>query len=198
MADIVKTQKHTPNYELLRGFLTTKFSDTTGQKFKFKHIKKELVFHHLESLNTNKAAGFDGLSPKILKLSAGEISSSLSHIINLSLKHNVFPNTLKAARVRPFFRSGDKELPENYRPISVLGVISKIIEKHVAKQISKYLQENHLLHQHESWFTQFHSCQFALIKLIDEWLFAIGKGNFVGAVFLDMEKAFDLVDYNIL
>ena len=96
-------------------------------------------------------------------------------MIYLSLKHSVFPNTLKAAKVKPFFKSNDKELPENYRPISLLPVISKIIEKYVAKQINTYLQENHLLHQYQLGFRQFHSCQSALIKLIDKWLLPLIK-----------------------
>ena len=79
----------------------------------------------------NKAFGLDGLSVEILKRSAIAISSSITNICSLSIQTAMFPCQLKIAKVTPLFKSGNKEECNNYRPISVLPLLSKILEKHV-------------------------------------------------------------------
>ena len=110
----------------------------------------------------------------------------------------MFPSILKQARVIPIFKSGDKEDPGNYRPISILPTLSKIIEKHVAKQCLDYLEQFNLLHREQSGFRKSHSCHTALIKLTDTLYKELDNGNLTGIVFIDFKKAFDLVDQDIL
>ena len=88
--------------------------------------------------------------------------------------------------------------PGNYRPISILPTISKIFERHVSKHLMAYLNKYNLIHESQSGFRQRHSCQTALIKLIDQWMASVDKGDIVGALFIDFRKAFDLVDHTIL
>ena len=108
------------------------------------------------------------------------------------------PDVLKEARVFPVHKGGPSEEPSNYRPISILPIVSKVIEKPVPKHPFAYLNKYKLLHEAQSGFRKHHSCQTALIKLINNWLSHIDKGNIVGAIFFDLKKAFDVVDHELL
>ena len=97
----------------------------------------------------------------------------------------------------PIYKGGQKSDPSNYRPISILPTISKIFEEHVNKHLIDYLNKYKLIHEKQSGFRQKHSCQTALVKLIDQWMQCIDIGDFVGCLFVDFKKAFDLVDHSI-
>ena len=87
---------------------------------------------------------------------------------------------------------------DDFRPISVLSILSEPLEKHVHKHLISYLDIHHILHPLQSGFRPKHSCHTALTRLIDSWLFAIYDSKLIGAVFLDLRKAFDLVNHDIL
>ena len=82
--------------------------------------------------------------------------------------------------------------------ISILPTVSKIFEKHINKHLVAFLNKYKLIHKNQSGFREKHSCQTALVKLIDQWMSFVDKGDLVGTVFLDFRKAFDLVDHSIL
>ena len=126
------------------------------------------------------------------------VSPSIAELINKSIVTGCFPSQLKQAKVLPIYKGGDKSDPSNYRPISILPTISKIFEKHVNKHLMGFLNKHKLLHESQSGFRHKHSCQTALIKLIDSWMKCIDSGDMVGALFIDFRKAFDLVDHAIL
>ena len=86
----------------------------------------------------------------------------------------------------------------NYRPISILPVLSKVLEKHVHDCLSAFLKEYNLLHKTQSGFRSQHSCETALVQMIDTWLNAMDNGKMIGVVLVDFKKAFDLVDHQIL
>ena len=138
----------------------------------------------INSLDASKAIGLDGISPRIIKLSSEIISPTLLDIINASFITGNFPDSLKSARINPIHKGGAKCDPANYRPISILPVISKIIEKHVTKHLFGYLNKYQLLHKSQSGFRKHHSCNTALIKLVDNWLKSIDNGETVGHYFL--------------
>ena len=152
----------------------------------------------INSLDASKTIGLDGISPRIIKLSSEIISSTLLDIINASFITGNFPDSLKSARIHPIHKGGAKCDPANYRPISILPVISKIIEKHVTKHLFGYLNTYQLLQKSQSGFRKHHSCNTALLKLVDNWLKSIDNGETVGAIFFDLRKAFDVVDHNLL
>ena len=164
----------------------------------FDFITEHDVYKTLDSLNVNKATGLDGIGPRILKLSAPIITKSVTHIINISIATNRYPDLLKHAKVTPILKKGARSNPENYRPISILPTLSKVIEKHIAKVIFSYLNAHMLIHKEQSGFRNAHSCQTALTKLTEVWLQEMDKGNLSGVVFLDFTKAFDLVNHAIL
>ena len=119
-------------------------------------------------------------------------------MINASISSGIFPDKLKLANVIPIHKGGCKEDPNNYRPISVLPTISKVFERHIANQLNDYFEETNIIDKHQSGFRKYHSCQTALIRLVDSWLSNIDAGHMIGSVFLDFKKAFDLVDHEIL
>lgn len=180
----------------LNDFIKTRIPDNTF--FKIPLIDIATLTTSIKSLDINKATGLDGLSPKMLKLSAEVVAPSLVHLINISILEGKFPDILKVAKLNPIHKNGPKNEPSNYRPISILPIISKIIEKHITKHLFGYLNKYKLLHRAQSGFRQRHSCNTALINLVDKWLNSIDKGDIVGAVFFDLKKAFDVVNHDIL
>ena len=166
--------------------------------FQIPFMKLNDLLSIINSLDPNKATGLDGISAKLLKSSVHVICTSLLEIINLSISSGVFPDSLKIAKVNPIHKTGAKDDPANYRPISILSVLSKIIEKHITKHLFAYMNKYSILHKSQSGFRKKYSCNTALINLIDKWLKSIDKGEIVGAVFFDLRKAFDVVDHDLL
>ena len=120
----------------------------------------------INSLDATKATGLDGVSPKMIKLTAAVIAPYLLKIINIGIQTGSFPQLLKNAKRFPIYKGGPKNDPSNYRPISILP-IPKLIEKHVTKHLFMYLNKYHLIHISQSGFRQNHSCQTSLVKLIN-------------------------------
>ena len=98
----------------------------------------------------------------------------------------------------PLPKSTEKTNPTNYRPISLLSVLSKLLEKHVHIYLNNYLEKRQILHPFQSGFIRKYSCKTALARLTNSWLTAMHKSEVCGVVFLDLKKPFDLVDHDIL
>ena len=156
------------------------------------------VYSFLMQLKQTSTRGLDELDSKILKLSAPIISETLTFLYNLCIDKNHFPNLLKQAKIIPIHKSGDKNDPSNYRPISILSVLSKPLEKHMIKHILSHVNKYELIHPNQSGFRQNHSCHTALTNLVDQWLMNVNKDEFTGAVFIDFAKAFDVLDHKLL
>ena len=102
------------------------------------------------------------------------------------------------AKLYPIHEGGSKYDPANYGPISILPTISNFFEKHINKHLVASLNKYKVIHATQSGFRQKHSCQTTLVKLIDQWMTCIDRGDIIGLVFLDFRKAFDLVVHSIL
>jgi hypothetical protein len=152
----------------------------------------------LRNINPKKATGMDGIHPKFLKMAASEIAPSLAYLFNFFIREGHFPSMWKIAKVAPIFKSGDKTNPSNYRPISVLPTLSKILERHIHNNFYSFLTNHNLIYDRQSGFRAGHSTETALTKLVQSWTAAINEGKLVGAVFIDLRKAFDLVNHDIL
>ena len=184
------------DFAKLNNYVSAKVPSDT--EFKIPMTTHTFVKKFLSSLNVNKSTGLDNIGPKILKLSADVITPSILYIVNKSISISQFPDLWKEAKVKPLFKSGSKDDINNYRPISILPTVSKLIEKWVEMQFSQYLNEFNLLHKSQSGFRPRHSTESALILMVDSWLKAINEGKIVGCVLVDFRKAFDLVDHEIL
>ena len=146
----------------------------------------------------NSSAGWDNIKPAILKEVATEISQPLAHIFNLSIADGSYPDQLKIARVVPIFKSGDKEVFTQYRPVSVLPSLNKVFERLIYQRITKFLDLHNLLSPYQFGFREKYSTSLALLHFINEATLALdAKMSFIG-VFIDLSKAFDTVDHSIL
>jgi hypothetical protein len=150
-------------------------------------------------LQPNKSTGLDNIPAKFLiRDGASVLKDPITFIINLSINTNSVPDDLKCARVTPLFKKGSRSTVGNYRPISILNVVSKILEKSVFNQLDQYLTDQQLLYAHQSGFRGTYSTDTCLIHLTDHVRTHISEGNYTGMVMLDLQKAFDTVNHDIL
>ena len=150
------------------------------------------------NLGNKKSMGPENIPVFFLQLTLPYIVEPLTYIYNLCIKSNTFPSSLKLAKIIPLPKVDDKSKPDNFRPISLLPLLSKPLERHFHKHLYMYLQERSLLHINQSGFRPAHSCHTSLINLCDSWLQAVNKAQVVGTLYLDFRKAFDLVNHSIL
>lgn len=152
----------------------------------------------ISQLQNKKSSGPDEISNHLLKLSLPYTVDSLTYIFNLCIQRNTFPQALKKAKVIPLPKSKNTSDVSNYRPISLLSVLSKLLERHIHINLTKYMDRLALFHPLQSGFRSNHSCSTALSLLTDKCLSAINSSQLSGVVYLDFSKAFDLVDHKIL
>ena len=185
------------NSNLLRFFYNTS-KNVIPNSFKLNPISEQFINTELSRLNCNKCPGYDGIQAIFLKDAASEIKGVVTYLINLSITTNIFPDELKYAKVKPLFKKNKKTEVENYRPISVLSIISKILERAVHVQLEAYLTKNNILYSYQSGFRKGHSTDTCLINLLDYIRSSISEGDYVGMVMLDLQKAFDTVNHTVL
>ena len=173
-------------------------TSTPPCEFHLNSVTVDFVQNALRSLKTNKAVGLDKLSARLLKDGSDVIAPVLTELINKSIADGEFPKVWKSAKVSALFKGGDKSQKDNYRPISILTTISKIIERSAHVQLCTYLEQDKLLSQSQFGFRQKRSTSTALVEFTDQILESMDKGCVTGAVFLDLRKAFDTVDHLIL
>ena len=159
------------------------------------------VLNIINNLKNKKSSGKDELSNKLLKSIQHIISKPLSVIINQSLVTGIYPEALKISKVKPLYKKGDKKDVCNYRPISLLPTISKVFERVLYVQIYEYFNLNSLLCEQQYGFRSKHSTELATIKLVDNIIKGMDDVKHMKtpvALFLDLSKAFDTLNFDIL
>ena len=162
--------------------------EETTAKFDFDVITPEFVFDEISKMSNKKSPGLDNLNVKMLKLAAPIVCDSLAYICNISLWTSTFPFAWKKAKVTPIHKDGDKCDVNNYRPISVLPIVSKVIERAVHNQLYSYLTCNNLLNSCQSGFRKSHSTYTTLPDVSDFILNNMTEGKVTGALFINLKR----------
>lgn len=144
------------------------------------------------------AAEFDGISSNIVKYVANSLCVPLTYLFNLSLDQGVVPASMKIARVVPVFKAGINESVGNYRPISILPCFSKILEKIMFSRIHSFLIRHNVLYDYQFGFLPGRSTTHAILNFTNKVLEAFENNHFASGIFLDLSKAFDTLDHDIL
>ena len=151
------------------------------------------MFKKLQEVNVAKATGHDNIPNKILKIAAPVISLSLADLFNLSITTNTFPDDWKVAKVFPLFKSGERNDPNNFRPISVLPTIARVFERLVYEQMYAYFTENNLIQPRQSGFRSLHSTVTALLDMTNQWCLNIDKEMVSGVIALILRRHLTLL-----
>ena len=166
-----------------------------NKTLKFTFTNPKMIAEMISGLKNKISSGHDGLTNKFLKRMCNAICIPISILINMSLKENIIPKELKYAQIVPLYKSGERTLVTNYRPISLLPVISKIFEKVVYTQTYEFLESNEILHRNQFGFRKNSSCNDCVNKfLTDISKYQSDKGNnYALAIMADLSKAFDSI-----
>jgi len=167
-------------------------------QFHMQNVTPEYIVKIVKDLASKNSKDIDGVSSKMIKYVINVICLPLAHIFNLSLNSGIFPTKLKRSKVVPIFKNGNRNDCDNYRPISLLCSISKILEKVVAKKLLSHLQINNLLYEHQYGFLPKRSTEQNLIQVTNYITNALNDGMFCIGVFIDLRKAFDVCSHKIL
>ena len=169
-----------------------------GSHFNLASVSENSILTILKSTQVSKGAGLDGLSGRFLHDGAKFLAKPVSNLCNLSTNSEKFPDSFKGAKLRPLYKKGSLTQPCNYEPISLLPLISKVIEKVIHDQPSLFLNSKQLLYTYQSGFRKKHSRDSCLSYLNDKILKGFDKGLMTGMILTDLQKAFDTIDHDVL
>ena len=158
----------------------------------------ETVIETLKAANSNKATGRYNIPVRVLKIAAEILSPSLTAIFNRSFSMGIYPDDWKMARVLLIFKSGEKGVLSNYGPISIISAIAKMFGRLVYEQFYTYLTSNRLINSYQSGFRPTHSTLTSLLESTNNWCVNIDRGLLNGVVYIDLKKAFDTIDHEVL
>ena len=151
-----------------------------------------------KDINTMKSSGIDELSSRLCKDAFLVLGQHLVHLFNCSLSLGKFPDKWKTGKIIPLFKGGDRENVNNYRPVSLLPLPGKILEKIVHTKVVGFWEQNHFLTSNQGGFRKNHSTVATIADLTDDLFVNINEGNTTIAAFVDLKKAFDTVNTRIL
>ena len=180
------------------GCFTDYLSENSETSLFFTPTSENEILKIVHSLESRKSCGYDEISANLLKRIIFYIISPLTYIFNLSFTSGIFPDAMKIAKVIPVFKKDDPALVKNYRPISLLPVLSKILEKLAYNRLYKFLLDNNLLNPNQFGFRKGYSTEYAIIQSCDEIIKTLSNKEHIVGIFLDLSKAFDTIDHQIL
>ena len=157
------------------------------------------ILNLISTLNNNKSSGPFSIPTDIFKMTGNIMASPLTEIINLSFSTGIYPNNLKIAKIIPVFKNKGSNLQcNNYRPISLLSNINKIFEKLMYTRLYNFLDIHNCIYNLQFGFREKHSTNHALFSITEKIREALDNNNFACGICIDLQKAFDTVDHNIL
>ena len=164
--------------------------------FSFTHVTVEDVEKELMQLDSSKSCLPSDIPTKVIKNNINLFSSALCNSFNESQETGYYPEKFKVADVTPVFKKGERTSASNYRPISILSNLSKVFERLLYKQISKYFER--FLSKYQCGFRKNHSAQNCLVYMLEKFKEALDKKNNFGALLTDLSKAFDCIPHDLL
>ena len=165
-------------------------------KFSFKPVEEMQVHKIISKLDIKKSTGVDNISAKILKTCVSAVSGVISNLINTTYSLCKFPTGLKEAQVLPLHKKNDPLDKANFRPVSLLPIISKIYERNMHDQLSAYLDSS--FNPFLAAFRKGFGCQSTLLRLLEDWRKALDNNECVAAILMDLSKTFDCLPHELL
>ena len=187
--------------------ITEKFKDhpsvTSIKESIDENIKSEFmpateadIFDRLLSVSPQKLGGYDKIPQKLVSLSADVLGKPFMHVVNSGIHSHTFLDSAKVAVVTPVFKKDNRHNKQNFRPISVLNTCSKVFEKYLFDQLSTYFEP--ILSQFVSAYRKHFITQHVLLRLREEWRLGLDNNKAVGAVLMDLSKAFDCLSHDLI
>ena len=174
-----------------------KIHETTNSMY-FQPTDKTEIMTIIAKLPNKASSGYDNISNKLLKLLKDEISEPLCELFNSSLEQGIFPSTMKLSNVIPLHKGKSHDAPENYRPISLLVTISKVLEKLVYKRVYSFLDSTGSFYNSQYGFHSKHSTDNAVTELLGKILKNLENKKYTVTIFLDLSKAFDTLEHSVI
>ena len=169
-----------------------------NQSFRFEKIDSSDVIREIKNFKLKKASGYDSISARCMKENTHVLAPILTNLLNQMFEQSVFPDCLKIAKVIPLFKKGAKTNATNYRPISILSILSKLAEKIMSSQIRGFLESNNVLSMCQYGFRPGRSTSQAISNLLEIIYSKLDSSDVAQTVFLDYSKAFDTINHDIL
>lgn len=164
--------------------------------FDFNHASATDVYKIMNTLSVKKAMGCDNIPAKIIKLCSSVLSPVITNIINKCIDDGIFPSKLKYAEICSIHKKCDRLVRENYRPISLLRIISKVFERVFAQQVTCYFDS--LFTPFLSAYRKGYGCHDLLLKFVEDWRSCLDDNVYSGAILMDLSKAFDCLPHCLL
>ena len=161
-------------------------------------VTEKGVLKLLQALNISKAAGPDGIRPRVLKELSSELAPIFTLLFQASLHQQSIPDIWKHANVTPIYKKGDKTNPSNYRPVSLTCISCKLLEHIICSRLMQHLTKHNILYPLQHGFRDKRSCESQLIEFVNDIAFNMQKGHQNDVVVIDFAKAFDRVAHNRL
>ena len=159
----------------------------TNTSFSLGAICPDQVEKIIKNLRNLKSSGVDQLDTYILKLASKQVVPAVCHILNLSVQTNRFPSKWKIAKVVPLYKGkGSLFDAKNYRPVAILPILSKVLERAIFLQVLGYMDDNKLFNPNHHAYRSFHSTTTAMLQMYDTWLDAVDQGDLAGVCMVDM------------
>jgi len=174
-------------------------NDSDNMSFEFRPLTFRQVERSISAIKSHTAAGYDELPSFLLKSIASAIAPNMTIIFNASLGSGIFPSVWKKSNICPIWKGkGSKKDPMNFRPISILPILARVFEKLIASQLYLHCESNKIIPVQQFGFRKQSNCELALLSALDSWMKSVDSGAYVGALAIDLSKAFDSVPHRLL